>query len=141
MIAKYSDIRQIWISLHLTEISKIRGRALGVDEIVGAKYGKYAAIEEFLLRDGFEYKNIAYIGDDIDDYMVMERCGFPVAVNDSVPDIKTLAKYITNAKGGCGAVRETIELILKSQNKWENSVEKFFEAVHNPLVDPTENFR
>ncbi|HPG29425.1 MAG TPA: HAD hydrolase family protein [bacterium] len=141
MIAKYSNLKQIWISLHLTEISKIRGRAIGVDEIIGAKYGKYAAIEEFLLRDGVEYKNVAYIGDDIDDYMVMERCGFPIAVNDSVQDIKTLAKYITNAKGGAGAVRESIELILKTQGKWENAVEKFFEAVRNPLVDPTENFR
>jgi len=141
MIARYSGIRQIWISLHLTEISKIRGRALGVDEIIGAKYGKYAAIEEFLLRDGYEYKNLAYIGDDIDDYMVMERCGFPIAVNNSSPDIKALAKYITSADGGAGAVREAIELILKEQGNWETAVEKFFADVQNPLVDPTLNLR
>jgi len=141
MITKYSDLKQIWISLHLTEIAKKRGAALGVDEIIGAKYGKYAAVEEFLLREDVEYKNIAYIGDDIDDYMVMERCGFPIAVNDAVSDVKALAKYITKSNGGNGAVREVIELILKEQGKWETAVEKFFDAVKNPLVDPTQNLR
>ncbi len=50
MIAKYSDIKMVWISLHLTDVAKHRGASLGVDEIISAKYGKYAAIEEFLLR-------------------------------------------------------------------------------------------
>ena len=140
MIAKYADIKQAWISLHLTPIAKHRGSSLGVDEIISAKSGKYAAIEEFILRANIEYKHLAYIGDDIDDYMIMERCGFPVAVNDAVPEIKSLAKYITNCKGGNGAVREAIELILKEQNKWDTAIEKFFVDVRNPLVDPTKVF-
>jgi 3-deoxy-D-manno-octulosonate 8-phosphate phosphatase (KDO 8-P phosphatase) len=52
----------------------------------------------------------------------MKKAGLPVAVFNAVPEIKQSASYISLREGGCGAVREVAELILKSQGKWEEIV-------------------
>jgi 3-deoxy-D-manno-octulosonate 8-phosphate phosphatase (KDO 8-P phosphatase) len=141
MIAKHSEIKLAWVSLRLTEIAKKRAVNIGIDEVLGAKYGKLKAIEEYLMRNNLDFKDVAYIGDDIDDYRVMEQCGFPVAVNDATEEIKIIAKYIAKNNGGMGAVREVIELVLREQNKWNTSVNKFFAELANPLEDPTNILR
>lgn len=59
------------------------------------------------------YDEIAYIGDDINDIDVIKNVGFGCCVNDSVKSVKNNAYYITHSKGGDGAVREVIDLLLK----------------------------
>ena len=59
------------------------------------------------------YDEIAYIGDDINDIDVIKNVGFGCCVNDSVKSVKNNADYITHSKGGDGAVREVIDLLLK----------------------------
>lgn len=63
-------------------------------------------------------ENFAYIGDDLPDLPVMKKVGLPISVPNGVEEVKTIAHHITNKEGGKGAVREAIEYILKSQNKW-----------------------
>lgn len=67
---------------------------------------------------------VCYIGDDLMDLSIMKRVGFPVAVADAVEEVKQAAAYVTNARGGYGAVRETAELVLKRQGKWETVLSK-----------------
>ena len=50
--------------------------------------------------------------------MISHRAGVAVAVANAVPEAKAIAHYVTRARGGHGAVREVVELILKAQNKW-----------------------
>ncbi len=78
----------------------------------GAIYDKILKI--FKLTD----EEVCFIGDDFIDIPIMKRAGLAVAVPYSRPEIKSLAHYITKADAGRGAVREVVELILKSQNKW-----------------------
>lgn len=67
---------------------------------------------------------VAYVGDDLVDLSMMKRVGLPVAVADAVQEVKDAAEYVTQARGGHGAVREVAELILKTQGKWDKILSK-----------------
>ena len=80
------------------------------------------------MKNGISKEEICYVGDDLVDLGMMKSVGFPVAVINAVQEIKDAAFYITEKEGGRGAVRETAELILKAQGKWEELLEKEFGA-------------
>jgi 3-deoxy-D-manno-octulosonate 8-phosphate phosphatase (KDO 8-P phosphatase) len=71
------------------------------------------------------YENICCIGDDLLDYKMMKKAGLAVAVINATDELKQIAHYITRRSGGRGAVREVVELILKSQGKWEDATRRW----------------
>jgi 3-deoxy-D-manno-octulosonate 8-phosphate phosphatase (KDO 8-P phosphatase) len=85
---------------------------------------KMPAYEEIVQRTGVSDSAIAYIGDDLPDLPVMRRAGLAVAVGNAVREVKETAHYTTKALAGHGAIRETVELILKSQGIWEAMIDK-----------------
>lgn len=85
---------------------------------------KIPAYEEIVRKTGVPETAVAYIGDDLPDLPVMRRVGLAVAVGDAVPEVKNAAHFTTKAHAGRGAVRETIELILKSKGIWEEMIDK-----------------
>ncbi len=80
---------------------------------------KLPIFREILEDSGLAPEEIAYIGDDLTDAILMKRVGLAVAVANAVPEVKAMAHYVTAAAGGSGAVREATELILEAQGKWE----------------------
>ena len=70
-------------------------------------------------------EEIAYMGDDLTDIVVMHRVGFAVAVANARPEVKREAHYVTEASGGNGAVREVIEIILDAWGFWPEILEKY----------------
>jgi 3-deoxy-D-manno-octulosonate 8-phosphate phosphatase (KDO 8-P phosphatase) len=80
---------------------------------------KIPILEEILADAKISREEVAYIGDDFTDVVVMRRVGFAIATANARPEVKPLAHYVTQASGGSGAVRETIEIILKAQGKWD----------------------
>jgi 3-deoxy-D-manno-octulosonate 8-phosphate phosphatase (KDO 8-P phosphatase) len=87
---------------------------------------KVKAFEEILAEAGVTTNECAYIGDDVGDVPVMHRVGLAVAVADAVAETKQAAHYITALKGGQGAVREVCDLILKTQGRFDELMQKFF---------------
>jgi 3-deoxy-D-manno-octulosonate 8-phosphate phosphatase (KDO 8-P phosphatase) len=85
---------------------------------------KMPAYEEILRKAGLPDSAVAYIGDDLPDIPIMRRAGFAVAVGDAVPEVKKAAHYTTKAVAGRGAVREAVEVILKSKGIWEEMIDK-----------------
>ena len=85
---------------------------------------KTEAYAEIIEDMGITDDEVCYVGDDLVDLSMMKRVGLPVAVADAVPDILEHAAYVTNARGGYGAVREVAEMILKAQGKWEKLLTK-----------------
>ena len=85
---------------------------------------KIPAYEEILRKAGVADSSIAYVGDDLPDLPVMRRAGLAVAVGTTVPEVKRAAHYVTKANAGHGAIRETVELILKSKGIWEAMINK-----------------
>jgi len=85
---------------------------------------KMPAYEEILRKAGVSDAAVAYIGDDLPDLPLLRRAGLAIAVGDAVPEVKQAAHYTTRAVAGKGAVRESIEVILKSKGVWEEMIEK-----------------
>ena len=55
----------------------------------------------------------------------MQRSEFAVAVADAAEETRSVAHYVTQARGGLGAVREVVEIILKAQGRWSNLVREY----------------
>ena len=80
---------------------------------------KIPIIEEILADAKIDPQQVAYIGDDFTDVVVMRRVGFAVATANARPEVKQVAHHVTQVPGGQGAVREVIEILLKAQGKWD----------------------
>lgn len=85
---------------------------------------KVPAYEEILRKTGLPESAVAYVGDDLPDLPLLKRVGFAVAVGDAVPEVKKAAHYTTKAVAGRGAIREAIEVILKSKGIWDKMIDK-----------------
>ncbi|HEY1482126.1 MAG TPA: HAD-IIIA family hydrolase [Candidatus Acidoferrum sp.] len=85
---------------------------------------KMPAYEEILKKAGLSDAAVAYVGDDLPDIPLFKRVGLAVAVGNAVPEAKKAAHYTTKAPGGHGAIREAIELVLKSQGVWDQIIDK-----------------
>jgi 3-deoxy-D-manno-octulosonate 8-phosphate phosphatase (KDO 8-P phosphatase) len=85
---------------------------------------KMPAYEEILEKAGVTDAAVAFIGDDLPDIPLLRRAGLAIAVGNAVPEVKEAAHYTTKALAGHGAVREAVEVILKSKDIWEQMIEK-----------------
>lgn len=97
------------------ELVKRRAEKMKVDEVYLGIQDKMKILDEICSKYDLDYKEIAYIGDDINDLEVIKTVGLGCTVNDGMECVKEVAKVITNAKGGEGAVREVVEIILKTK--------------------------
>ena len=86
---------------------------------------KVKALEEIIAEADVSIDECAYIGDDLGDIPVMNRVELAVAVADAVAEAKQAAHYITELRGGHGAVREVCDLILKAQGHWHGLMKRF----------------
>lgn len=85
---------------------------------------KVPAYEEILGKAGATDQEVAFVGDDLPDIPLLRRAGLAIAVGDAVPEVKQVAHYTTRAVAGRGAIREAIELILRSKGVWEEMIDK-----------------
>ena len=99
------------------EVVSVRARELGIGEVHQGALEKIGVYEALLEKYGLRDDEAAFIGDDIVDVGILKRVGFAVTVADCDPAVKPYADMITQAKGGRGAVREVINLLLASQGK------------------------
>lgn len=93
-----------------------RMEALTVPYIYQGQENKLAAFNELQQKLQLSTAQIAYMGDDLPDWAVMQHCGLSVAVKDAHPYLRRHADLSTSLAGGFGAVRELCDLILISQN-------------------------
>lgn len=101
-----------------------RAREMNMEFIYMKQALKMPAYEEIVRKSGVPDSAVAYIGDDLPDLPLLRRAGLAVAVGNAVPEVKKTAHYTTKALAGRGAIRETVELILKSKGIWEAMIDK-----------------
>lgn len=101
-----------------------RAREMRMEFIYMKQPLKMPAYEEILRKAEASDAEVAFIGDDLPDIPLMRRAGLAVAVGDAVPEVKRVAHYTTKAFVGRGAVREAVELILRSKGIWEEMIDK-----------------
>ncbi len=78
-----------------------------------------------LEREGIAWSACAMVGDDLPDVPLMKRVGWPIAVADAHPEVKALARTVTRACGGRGAVREAIEMLLRHNGTWRDVLQRY----------------
>jgi 3-deoxy-D-manno-octulosonate 8-phosphate phosphatase (KDO 8-P phosphatase) len=101
-----------------------RAREMKMEFIYMKQPVKTPAYEEILQKAGVADSAVAYIGDDLPDIPLLRRVGLAVAVGDAVLEVKKASHYTTRACAGHGAVREAVELILKSKGIWMEMIDK-----------------
>ena len=102
-----------------------RAERLGMKYVRQGCDDKRQAFAEIIADAGVTKADVAFAGDDLNDVPLMLQSGLAIAVSDAAIETREHAHYITEARGGHGAVREAVELILKSQNKWEEMLRHY----------------
>lgn len=102
-----------------------RAQELGISYVRQHAKDKIKALDEIMAEAGVSIDECAYIGDDLADIPVMLRVELAVAVADAVVETKQAAHYVTELRGGHGAVREVCDLILKAQGRWHELMKRF----------------
>jgi 3-deoxy-D-manno-octulosonate 8-phosphate phosphatase (KDO 8-P phosphatase) len=99
-----------------------RAREGSMEFVIQGQPKKLQAYKAILIRAGVTDEEVAYIGDDLPDLPILQRVGLAVAVANAVYEVKRAAHYVTTVRGGEGAVRELVELILKAQGRWKKAI-------------------
>ncbi len=97
-----------------------RAKELDFDMVFQGVSNKTKALAEIIKSTGFAPNEIAYIGDDLADVSILKACGLAGAPKDACYAVRSCAHFISKQLGGKAAVREFVELILNTQNKWES---------------------
>jgi 3-deoxy-D-manno-octulosonate 8-phosphate phosphatase (KDO 8-P phosphatase) len=103
------------ISGRNSPIVEMRGRQLGIEFIFQGRKEKISAFDELIVAADVNADEVAFIGDDTPDAEVMPFVGLAAAVGDAHDDVKAAAQYVAKLDGGCGAVRELIDLLLDAK--------------------------
>ncbi|MDR0927897.1 MAG: HAD hydrolase family protein [Ignavibacteria bacterium] len=111
-----SGILSAIISSDMSDIPLVRAERLHITHFIGGAAPKEPTFTALLQRISIAYKEVAYIGDDINDIALLEKCGFAMCPADAHQSVKDIADYVSKFPGGKGAVRELCEMVLLAQN-------------------------
>ena len=113
------------ITARKSRLVKRRAKELRVDFLAQGRLEKIPAYEEMLKQLGVRDEQVCAIGDDLMELPLLRRAGLAVAVPNAVEEVKRTSAYVTRRSGGHGAVREVVELILKSKGLWDKVLERY----------------
>ena len=104
---------------------RARLATLGVTHVHYGTEDKAPAAERTLAQLGLSWREAAAIGDDWPDLPVLRRCAFPVAPAQAHTEVRAAARYVTQATGGHGAVREFCDLLLVASGRYAQLLERY----------------
>lgn len=104
-----------------TKLVAWRGEKLTIPEVHQGVMDKLSLVRDMAERHGLSMEQVAYIGDDVNDVATLEAVGFSATPADGMPQAVAVVDYVCEKKGGEGAVREIIEMILEAQDKSVNA--------------------
>jgi len=113
------------ISGRVSPAAEERARQAGFAYVYQGHLDKIPVFEEILANSRLEAEQVAYIGDDLTDVVLMHRVGLAVATANARPEVKAEAHHVTAAPGGRGAVREVVELLLRAQRRWDEVLARY----------------
>ena len=122
-LARAGGIRVGVITGRESEAVRRRSQELHLDILIQNAKDKLETFEEIQNSYDVADEAVCYVGDDVLDIPLMHRVGFAVAVANATDEVKKVSDYVTEAAGGRGAIREIVELILKSQKRWKESLD------------------
>lgn len=108
-----------------SHIVNVRASELGIRIVRQGTEQKLTAARAILAELELEPDQLCYIGDDLPDLAAISFAGLGVAVADACAEVRQAAHLVTTQPGGHGAVREVIELILRTQGRWEELLQRY----------------
>jgi len=121
----WKGIRTGVISGRVSPATEERCRQCHVQYVYQGHIEKIPLFEEILTASGLTPDQVAYVGDDLTDVVIMHRVGLAIATANARPEVKRCAHLVTSSPGGRGAVREVCELLLQAQGHWEELLRKY----------------
>ena len=109
-------IKTILLSAKNSPVLKKRAADMRVAEVIGGILPKESMLGKIKKTYNVKEKDICFIGDDLIDLALIKKVGLGIAVSDAPLIVRKSARYITEKKGGEGAVREVVDLILQAKN-------------------------
>jgi len=116
------------ITARSSNIVAERMQSLGIKYVFQGEKDKGARLLKLIEELGLEQEQVAYVGDDVIDLPAMIHVGLPIAVADAHIEVKNIAAWITENRGGLGAAREVCELIMRAQNKYDDRIKRYLTA-------------
>jgi 3-deoxy-D-manno-octulosonate 8-phosphate phosphatase (KDO 8-P phosphatase) len=116
-----------FLSARTSAATGLRAAQLGITLVhqgVASKLESYEQIVDSLLM---EDEHVAYMGDDVLDLPVLARVGLATAPADAVEDVRTRVHWVSAARGGHGAARDLVELVLRAQDRWDSLLAEYVE--------------
>ena len=102
-----------------------RARQVKMDYVFQGHIEKIPILEQILRDSKIDAAAVAYAGDDLTDVVIMRRVGFAIATANARDEVKRAAHYVTQARGGRGAIREVAEMLLRAQNRWQEILQHY----------------
>ena len=102
-----------------------RAKELAIDEVQQGISNKEKSYQAILLKHGLKDEEIAYVGDDLVDIPILKRAGLSICVANGTEETREVSHYVTKKKGGDGAVREVVEMLLDGMGKRKSVIDAF----------------
>ncbi|MDP8264579.1 MAG: HAD family hydrolase [Candidatus Aceula lacicola] len=122
VILKRAGIKTVIITAGNSKVVKVRADYLHIDKLYSGAYPKIISYEKLLKFFKVKDSEVCFVGDDLTDCQILKRVGLAISVKNAVAEVKRITDYTTKRCGGDGAIREVIELLLKTQGKWNSSI-------------------
>jgi 3-deoxy-D-manno-octulosonate 8-phosphate phosphatase (KDO 8-P phosphatase) len=103
-----------------------RAEELYITEVHQGIFDKIERYREILERFQLPPESVCYIGDDLVDVPVLREVGLAVAPANGEQSVRDLVHWVTPSGGGDGAVRDTVDLLLRAKGKWESVTDRYF---------------
>jgi 3-deoxy-D-manno-octulosonate 8-phosphate phosphatase (KDO 8-P phosphatase) len=132
VMARLVGIKRAVLTGRNSGIVDRRCRELRFDSIKLGRFDKVEALKEILAETGCKAAETLYMGDDLIDLPAMYEVGFAVAVPSAPNEIRDYCSYVTKNDGGQGAVREVVDLVLKSAGLYGQAMEQLMRKEAQP---------
>ena len=100
------------LSTEENTVVSARAKKLKITAVQGVK-DKVSGMQKIVKKENCSLERVLYVGNDLNDYHVMQLCGYSVCPFDSHPKIKDVATYVLHTRGGEGVLRELLEEVLQ----------------------------
>ena len=121
----WKDVKTGVVSGRVSPATEERARQVRMTYVYQGHIEKVPILEQILADAKISASEVAYMGDDLTDVVILRRVGLAIATANAREEVKRAAHYVTQAAGGRGAVREVAELLLKAQNRWEEILKHY----------------
>ena len=109
-------IKVVLMTKERSQIVLKRAKKIKVDQVYTGIKNKELLLPKICVKYKISKNEIAYIGDDVNDFNIMKQIGLSAVPSDGNEKIKNISDYICKTKGGDGAFRELVDLILSNYN-------------------------